>query len=222
MNSLSAFPVEQWDVADVQPYPFNHKKHPEKQIEMLMKSLKQQGLLDPIAVDEKGVIISGHGRFEAIKRLGWLKVTVRCLRGITEEQASALRIAANKTVSNEYDTDMLSHELSKLSQVDYDLSGLGFEQKELDMLLVDVGEIDESTITMDIDGAVEAHEADVEERSSAADNSMVRLDKAFGFKELPLKDQKVITRFMAEVEAKTGKAGPDALIDHMKSFLVAA
>lgn len=217
--NIEDFPIEKWEIEKVVPYPFNNKKHPPKHIDMLAKSIEQQGHLEPIAVDEEGVIISGHGRHLALQKLGRSQVTVRVLRGLTEEQKSALRIAANKTVSNEYDTDMLALELEKLNAADFDLSGLGFEQKELDMLLVDVGQIDEDQITMDIGGAVEAHEAEVEERAAQVDGDEVRLDKAFGFKVVPLRDQKVVTRFMAEIEAHHGVGGAEALIQHMREVL---
>lgn len=217
--NINEVQLEQWDVADIKPYPYNHKKHPEKQIEVLMKSISRQGLLDPIAIDGEGVIISGHGRFEAIKRLGWKKVTVRPLRGLTPEQASALRIAANKTVSNEYDTDMLQRELQALMSMDFDIDGLGFDDKELAMLTADVGEIDDDAITFDIEGAVEAHEADVQERSEKVDEDTVRVEKALGFKSISLKDQKVVSRFMAVIEDQTGAKGSEALLIHMRQQL---
>jgi ParB-like chromosome segregation protein Spo0J len=217
--NLEEFPIEKWDIADVVPYPFNNKKHPPKHIDMLAKSIEAQGHLEAIAIDEDGVIISGHGRHLALQKLGRTQVMVRVLRGLSEAQKTALRIAANKTVGNEYDTDMLAIELEKLNDGSFDLSSMGFEQKELDMLLIDVGEIDEDSITIDIGEAVETHEADVEERAAAVDGNEVRLDKAFGFKVLPLRDQKVVTRFMAEIEVKTGLAGSEALIVHMKNAL---
>lgn len=223
MNTdISLVPVEQWDTASVKPYPYNHKKHPPKQIDMLKRSIKMQGLLDPIVIDKTGVIISGHGRFEAIKLLGWAKVSVRVLRDVSDEQASALRIAANKTVSNEYDTDMLSRELRALAETEMDVSALGFDDKELSMLIADVGEINADSLVDDMDLAMDAHEAGIGETARKADADEVRLDKAFGFKTIPLRAQKTITRFMAEIEAKTGKTGAAALIDFMSTAMVTA
>jgi len=82
-----------------------------------------------------------------------------------------------------------------------------------------VGEIDENAITFDIEGAVERHEEEVQERAEQADADSVRLDKALGFKTIPLKDQKVVTRFLAVIEDKHGKAGAEALIQHMREVL---
>lgn len=213
---------EKWPVADVHPYPHNNKKHPPKQIEMLAKSIQSQGLLDPIAVDEHGVIISGHGRFEACLKLGMTLVTVRVLRGISDDQARALRIAANKTVSNEYDTEMLQRELERLNDVGFDLTSLGFDEKELTMLTVDIGEIDDAQITLDIAGAVETHEQGVQDHSDVTDSAEVRIDKALGFKTIPLRDQKTVTRALAVIEAQTGKAGAEALLSHLRAVVEAA
>jgi hypothetical protein len=214
-------PVELWDIDDISAYEFNNKKHPEKHIQSLVASIKVQGHLDPIAIDKAGVIISGHGRFEALKRLGKKKVAVRCLRDISDDQASALRIAANKTVSNDYDTDALARELAHLNSVDMDLTSLGFDEKELSMLISDVGIMDDDSLVIDMDGAVTQHEADVDAKAAEADGTEVRLDKAFGFKTVPLRDQKVISRFMAEIEATSGKSGQEALISYMRDSLAA-
>lgn len=216
---FSQVPIELWDIDQLKPYPFNNKKHPPKHIEILARSIEAQGHLDPIIVDKDGVIISGHGRHLALQKLGRLKVAVRCLKDVTEAEASALRISANKTVSNEYDTDMLSLELGKLTDLDFDLQTLGFDDKELSMLMEDVGVIDQETIVMDMADAVETHEKDIDDRADSADKEDVRLDKAFGFKTVPLKDQKTLGRFMAEIEASTGKSGWEALKSHMDSHL---
>ena len=219
---ISTFPIEQWPIENIKPYPYNNKKHPTKHIEMLAKSIESQGHLDPIAIDEDGVIISGHGRHLALQKLDRKIAMVRVLKGLTEEQKSALRIAANKTVSTDYDTDMLQRELNALAAVDFDMTSLGLDPKELDMMLTDIGNIDEDSITLDIDGAVETHEADVADKAAAMDDDTVRLDKAFGFKSLPLRDQKTVTRFLAVAEEQTGLTGADALLEHMRQVLKAA
>ncbi len=219
---FSNVPIENWDVADIHPYPHNNKKHPPKHIEMLAASIKAHGHIDPIILDKNGVIIAGHGRFMAIQKLGRAKAMVRVLKDITETEASVLRIASNKTVSNDYDTDALSRELASLNDLGLDLSLMGFEQKELDMLIVDVGEIDTDIITDDMTSAVEQHEQDVSDKADEVAGEGVRLDKAFGFKTVPLNDQKHISRFMAEIEHETGLKGAEALTAFAKSHLKAA
>lgn len=221
MTDLSTFPIETWEPERILPYEFNHKKHPEKQIATLAKLIREKGLINPILLEEDGTIIAGHGRFLAIQRLGWAKVPVRVAYGVSKQDAAALRIADNKTVSNDYDTDILSDELMRLGD-DYDLGMLGFDARELSILISDAGEIDADSLVGDIDMAVEAHEAEIENSSEKADGDVVRLDKAFGFKTISLPSQKTVTRFMAEIEASTGKTGADALIEFMSAHLKAA
>lgn len=55
---------------DIRPYEKNAKKHPRKQIEQIANSIKEFGMNQQIVVDRNGVIIVGHGRYEALKSLG--------------------------------------------------------------------------------------------------------------------------------------------------------
>lgn len=56
---------------EIRPYEKNQKKHPKKQIEQVANSIKEFGMNQPIVVDKQGVIIVGHGRYEALKLLKW-------------------------------------------------------------------------------------------------------------------------------------------------------
>jgi len=215
-DKISNAPVESWDVADVKPYERNNKKHPPKQIEQLAASIADQGLNDPITVDDGGVIISGHGRYEAILKLGWTKVPIRCLRGISEAKAAKLRIAANKTSSTEYDLDVLSEELERLSILGENITVMGFDSRELEMLMDDLGEMSDAAIT-DIDTAVSDFDDDVLDAAAKAEGSDISLSKAFDIKRLPLRSQKVAGLFMKRIEELTGLTGADALMAHMEA-----
>lgn len=108
----------------ITPYTKNAKKHPKKQIEQVAKSIKEFGMNQPIVVDKKGVIIVGHGRYEALKSLGmeikpeWIKVV-----DLTEEQANAYRLADNKLNESEWDMSLVIEELKGLSPEMLDLTG---------------------------------------------------------------------------------------------------
>ena len=212
-----------WDADRVLPYEFNHKKHSEKQVSLLAALIEAKGLINPIAIEEDGTVIAGHGRRLALLKLGRKQFPVRVLKGLSKADASALRIADNKTVSNEYDTDVLAQELARLSHnSDIDLTSLGMDARELSMLLTDVGEIDADTLVGDIDLAVETHEEGVAQTALDADTDSVRLDKAFGFKSIPLPAQKTVTRFMAIIEEGLSKQGSEALIAFMSDYLAKA
>lgn len=86
----SKMPIE-----NIRPYPKNAKKHPAEQIDKIAASIKEFGFNQPLVVDKNGVIIVGHGRYEAAQLLGMKEVPVIQVN-LTDEQAKAYRLADNK------------------------------------------------------------------------------------------------------------------------------
>ena len=80
-------------LADLKPYGKNAKLHPERQIGQIKKSIEDFGNNDPIAVDENFVIIEGHGRYEALKELGYEYAECIVLKGMTEKQKKGLQVS---------------------------------------------------------------------------------------------------------------------------------
>lgn len=117
------------NINKITPYPNNAKIHDKKQIQLVANSIKEFGFNQPIVVDKKGVIIVGHGRFEAAKLLGLEEVpTIEV--NLTEEQANAYRLTDNKSNESDWDMKLAVEELKGLSQEMFDLTG--FDQ---DLLL---------------------------------------------------------------------------------------
>lgn len=109
---------------NIQPYTKNAKKHPKKQIEQVANSIKEFGMNQPIVVDKEGVIIVGHGRYEALKSLGWeIKPEWVKIVDLTEEQANAYRLADNKLNESDWDMTLVIEELKGLSPEMLDLTG---------------------------------------------------------------------------------------------------
>lgn len=108
-------------IADIKPYPKNAKKHPQKHIEQVANSIKEFGMNQPIVVDKNGVIIVGHGRYEACKLLG-IEPEIKVV-DLTEEQAKAYRLADNKLNESEWDMGLAIEELKGLSEEMFDLTG---------------------------------------------------------------------------------------------------
>ncbi len=128
--------IEKININEIIEYSGNAKEHPEWQIEQIKNSIQEFGFNDPIAIDENNTIIEGHGRYLALKELGYTEVEVIRLKHLTEEQKTAYAIAHNKlTMNTEFDIEKLQYELNKLEVNDFDLSVLGFEQSELDEIL---------------------------------------------------------------------------------------
>ena len=109
---------------EIKPYDKNAKKHPKKQIEQVANSIKEFGMNQPIVVDKDGIIIVGHGRFEALKHLGW-KVKDEWIKvvDLTEEQAKAYRLADNKLNESDWDMGLAIEELKSLDNEMFSLTG---------------------------------------------------------------------------------------------------
>ena len=88
--------IEKVKIEDIKAYENNAKLHPAEQIEQIKKSILEFGNNDPIAIDEKNMIIEGHGRFLALKELGYKEVEVIKLLHLTEEQKKAYILVHNK------------------------------------------------------------------------------------------------------------------------------
>ena len=109
---------------NITPYEKNQKKHPKKQIEQVANSIKEFGMNQPIVVDKNGVIIVGHGRYEALKLLKWeIKPEYIKVVDLTEEQAKAYRLADNKLNESEWDMALVIEELKGLSEPMLELTG---------------------------------------------------------------------------------------------------
>lgn len=111
-------------ISQIKPYPNNPRKNDEA-VESVMESIKQCGYCQPILVDEDMVILAGHTRFKAIKRLGWQECPVVVRAGMTEEQKHKYRLLDNKTNEiAQWDNDLLMEELEGL---DFEGFDFGFD-----------------------------------------------------------------------------------------------
>ena len=116
------------------PYSKNAKKHDETQISNVAESIKQFGFVQPVVVDKNGVIVIGHCRTLAAKKLGMKTVPCVMVDELTDEQVRALRIIDNKTNESPWDMELLAEELPDidLSGFDYDFGNeLPDEDKEI-------------------------------------------------------------------------------------------
>jgi DNA modification methylase len=143
--------VESIPLDRVLPYAANARTHPDEQIAQIAASIAEFGFNVPVLLDDAGVLIAGHGRVLAAKRLGLDAVPAIRLGHLSEAQARAYRLADNQIALNSgWDEALLAVELRALRTDAVDLGVLGFDQETLDRLLAETG------LSMDEAAAAEA------------------------------------------------------------------
>lgn len=109
-----ALAVEAWPVDRPKPYAKNPRRN-DAAVEKVAASIREFGWAQPIVVDGDGVIIIGHTRLKAAKKLGLATVPVLVRADLSPEQVAALRLADNKTAElAEWDEPLLAAELDAL------------------------------------------------------------------------------------------------------------
>lgn len=124
-------------VDELRPYEKNPRKNDEA-VKYVAESIKQFGFKVPIVIDRDGVIVAGHTRWKAAKKLKMSTVPCIVADDLTDEQIKAFRLADNKVSEKaEWDFDLLAEEMEDL--VDFDMTVFGFD----DLLEENTGEAQE-------------------------------------------------------------------------------
>ena len=106
--------IETRSLCDIHPYPNNPRKN-DNAVDAVAESIRQCGYIAPIIVDENGVILAGHTRYKALKKLERSVVDVVVKAGLSDEQKRKYRILDNKTAElAEWDYDLLKQELENI------------------------------------------------------------------------------------------------------------
>ena len=160
MTTVSAtIQIEHVEIESLRPDPANPRRISDAELESLTRSLREWGFVQPVLVRrEDSVVIGGHQRLLAARRLGMKTVPVIRV-DLTVEQARLLNVALNK-ISGEWDEELLARMLSDLQPL-ADLTLTGFDEDELDKLLksLDVREKREKPEAFDVEAALEAARA---------------------------------------------------------------
>ena len=122
--------VEAKSIDEIKPYE-NNPRDNDDAVDAVANSIKEFGWQQPIVVDNDGVIVAGHTRYKAAKKLGLKHVPVVVADNLTPDQVKAYRLADNKTAElADWDMDLLNDELDQIR--DIDMSDFGFD--DLDSL----------------------------------------------------------------------------------------
>lgn len=136
--------IQSAKINEVKPYP-NNPRDNDGGVDAVANSIKEFGWQQPIVVDKDNVIIVGHTRYKATKKLGMDKVPVVVASNLSDEQVRAYRLADNKTGElTDWDMSLLDDELGDIA--DIDMSDFGFD--------LDIPEDDEEVQEDDFDEEV--------------------------------------------------------------------
>ena len=110
---------------EIKPYE-NNPRHNDNAVDAVAASIREFGFKVPLVIDRDGVIVAGHTRLKAAKKLGLDKVPCIIADDLTDEQVRAFRLADNKVGElATWDLDTLKVELDNIGEID--LSGMGFD-----------------------------------------------------------------------------------------------
>ena len=85
-------------IGDIHPYPNNPRKN-DQAVDAVVESIKQCGYIAPIIVDENNVILAGHTRYKALKKLGYTEIECIIKENLNEQQKRKYRVLDNKTMN---------------------------------------------------------------------------------------------------------------------------
>ena len=119
-------------IVEIKPYQKNARTHSEYQIEKLIASIRTFGFTNPVIVDEENILIAGHGRVEAAKKIGLEEVPTITLSHLTPTEKKALVLADNRIAEDAgWDMEMVKAELTSIHATGFEIALTGFTLDDL-------------------------------------------------------------------------------------------
>jgi ParB-like chromosome segregation protein Spo0J len=151
---MSKLEITEIAINELIPYVNNARTHSDEQVAQIAASIREFGWTNPILVDGDKGIIAGHGRLAAARKLKMEAIPAIELHGLSEAQKKALILADNKLALNSgWDDKLLSIELADLTEMNFDISVIGFNNDELKELFLDeeLESIEDETYTKKVE-----------------------------------------------------------------------
>jgi hypothetical protein len=178
-------------------YAGNSRQHPPEQIQQIAGSIREFGFTRVVLIDERGMILAGHGATMAALALELDTVPCRRILGLSDAMKAAYVLADNKLGElSRWDDEKLRKEIEALQGIDFDLSLTGFNFDEIDNLLGSVstdepvsfeGSTDESTTGKEVPTLkfgkykIEMTDDEAEALAAAVDAHVERFSSYHGF-----------------------------------------
>lgn len=127
--------ITEIEIEKLKPYENNAKTHPRSQIKNVAESIKEFGWQQPIVIDKNNVIIIGHCRYLAAKKLKLKTVPCAIADNLSEEEVNKLRLIDNKTNESDWDMELLTKEINSLDLTAFDIDwGIVLEEPETEVV----------------------------------------------------------------------------------------
>ncbi len=127
--------IENWPLDRLIPYARNPRRNDEV-VDRMVGAIKEFGFRIPIVAKSDGMVVDGHLRLKAARRLNLETVPLVLADDLTEAQIKAFRLLANQSTNwAEWDEELLKVELEELQALDFNLEMTGFDLSEIDRLL---------------------------------------------------------------------------------------
>ncbi len=145
---MASLALEHWPLTRLIPYANNPRRNDDA-VKQMCAAIREMGFKVPIIARSNGDVVDGHLRLKAAKQLGLETVPVILADDLTPTQVKAFRILINQSAHwADWDEELLRAEMQALEKLDFDLSLIGFSDKELDALLATDG--DEETLDEEV------------------------------------------------------------------------
>ena len=117
-------------IDDVYPYE-NNPRNNEEAVDVVAESIQEFGFKIPIVISGDNVVVAGHTRIKAAKKLGMKEVPCIIADDLNDEQIRAFRLAGNKSAEiATWDEEKLEQELAQIMNIDMSLFGFGGEEND--------------------------------------------------------------------------------------------
>ena len=127
MKDMNKLEIVYVAVEKIKPYA-NNPRINKKAVEKVMKSIQAYGFKVPCVLDKNYLLITGHTRWEAAKRLKMKRIPCIIASDLNKAKADAFRIADNKVAEySTWDMTKLKEELSKIQLEDIEFDDMGFD-----------------------------------------------------------------------------------------------
>ena len=136
--------VKEININDIKPYGKNAKRHDEKQIDNVAESIKRFGFVQPCVVDKDNVLVIGHCRLLAAKKLKLKTIPCVYVDTLTDDEVRQLRLLDNKLNESDWDFDLLADDIGELDFSGFDIDwGFPENEEETEIVEDEPPEVDE-------------------------------------------------------------------------------